>query len=543
MADTGPSPAKKQKKNAANTATHDAPSSKPACKYGSNCFRKNPQHLKDFDHPKSSKTDDKKTSTATPSTSQTASASLSASAVATAASKLPPCKYGAHCYRKNLLHFTQFSHPSAQASEDKEDSDATDMYDSSDDESNKGAVKDVLKRGLSLVKSFSKLTEDQKKQLIEQAFAAKKQLEDELEKTKKEIERKAKQVERLQEQVNKGIGFVDGEEDALNGENTVYFSLQAERDYKEGSPDQLHFRLAESQFYRLMSGDSDNSGCRVDRVEYVVNPKLVKKFREAREDLKKHRSEKMSYPVLAFHGTDEDNIRPICETGFRVPGEQGFSHATDTGWYGLGVYFSEYPAYAMDYIQGSQMLLLCQVLPGKVFTCKNVIHGENLKNGYDSHTSPDKKELVIFNSYHILPVYLVHFSDEEEEFAYKALKKSKVTPKKPHPNIPTDDDIPTKYAKAWKVPSTKLFENDIFMFSGTMFAVRKEMFKLLKKHKGEEGTGSKFTLLVCGEDEYEKQTNKVTTAIAKDIPCIREEFIYDCLLAKKRLKVTDYVHE
>jgi phage shock protein A len=51
------------------------------------------------------------------------------------------------------------------------------------------------------VKSFSKLTEDQKKQLIEEAFAAKKQLEDELEKTKKEMEKKSKQLDRLQEQV------------------------------------------------------------------------------------------------------------------------------------------------------------------------------------------------------------------------------------------------------------------------------------------------------------------------------------------------------
>ncbi len=28
----------------------------------------------------------------------------------------------------------------------------------------------------------------------------------------------------------------------------------------------------------------------------------------------------MSYPVLAFHGTEVKNIIPICETGFRIPG-------------------------------------------------------------------------------------------------------------------------------------------------------------------------------------------------------------------------------
>ena len=43
------------------------------------------------------------------------------------------------------------------------------------------------------------------------------------------------------------------------------------------------------------------------------------------------RGEKMSYPGLAFHGTKENNIHSICNTGFRVPGEENFEHATDTG--------------------------------------------------------------------------------------------------------------------------------------------------------------------------------------------------------------------
>lgn len=47
-------------------------------------------------------------------------------------------------------------------------------------------------------------------------------------------------------------------------------------------------------------------------------------------------------------------------------GETGFSHKTDTGWYGAGVYFSEYPSYSMSYISGASKLMLCQVLPGKV---------------------------------------------------------------------------------------------------------------------------------------------------------------------------------
>lgn len=114
----------------------------------------------------------------------------------------------------------------------------------------------------------------------------------------------------------------------MESDKLVYFPLFAERDYKEGSAAQIHFRLAESQFYRLVDV-KDNY--RVTKVEYIVNPSLIKRFKKAQHTLKKMRGEKHSYPVLAFHGTKEDNIGSISETGFRIPGEANFEHATDTG--------------------------------------------------------------------------------------------------------------------------------------------------------------------------------------------------------------------
>ena len=38
--------------------------------------------------------------------------------------------------------------------------------------------------------------------------------------------------------------------------------------------------------------------------------------------MKKKRGEEFSHPILAFHGTEQKNITPICETGFKVPGNQ-----------------------------------------------------------------------------------------------------------------------------------------------------------------------------------------------------------------------------
>ena len=62
-----------------------------------------------------------------------------------------------------------------------------------------------------------------------------------------------------------------------------------------------------------------------------MQPLLIKRFNEARKKIREVRGEECSYPVLGFHGTKEENIESICETGFRVPGEKSFQHASDPG--------------------------------------------------------------------------------------------------------------------------------------------------------------------------------------------------------------------
>ena len=48
--------------------------------------------------------------------------------------------------------------------------------------------------------------------------------------------------------------LMPGEKEALEKNTVKYFDLLPERSYQEGSAAQTHFRLAESQFYRLMAG-------------------------------------------------------------------------------------------------------------------------------------------------------------------------------------------------------------------------------------------------------------------------------------------------
>ncbi|CAL1528756.1 unnamed protein product [Lymnaea stagnalis] len=509
----GPSASKKLK-------TDD--SSLPQCPYGAECYRKNPQHFKEFVHPPKSPTTSSASST-TASVTHTDPHSVSDvinfSASSQMISELPLCKYGAKCYRKNLLHFAEFSHPTNKTANDENGSD-TDVYDS-EEEKEKTEVKkgDILCKGLSLVKKFSQMTDDERKELIKTAFEEKLRLQQELENAKKIVAEKDKELSNLQKKLNNGLLLLEGEAEALKLETTTYFSLLPERAYKEGSASQTHFRLAESQFYRLLTGDVTPT---VLKVDYVVSPKVVKKFREFQKKLKTSRGEEFSYPILGFHGTDQKNIRPICENGFKAPGEKGFKHKTDSGWYGAGVYFSEFTYYSMAYITGCSELMLCQVLPGKVFECPSLIHGATLQTGYDSHMSPCKKELVIFNTAAILPCYIIYFGDAKGAFKYGDGGE-----------LATCDQL---YSDALLKPSSKVFTGMKFTLLGKMADTHGNLFKLILQHGGKKATKATFTVLVTTKEDGAV----VSDAKNRYIPVVREAYIYKCILQNKKLLFKDF---
>lgn len=62
--------------------------------------------------------------------------------------------------------------------------------------------KDILSKDLSLVKRFSQLTDEERKDLIKRAFEEKMKLQQELEEAKKIAEDKSRELEQLQKQVN-----------------------------------------------------------------------------------------------------------------------------------------------------------------------------------------------------------------------------------------------------------------------------------------------------------------------------------------------------
>ena len=51
-----------------------------------------------------------------------------------------------------------------------------------------------------------------------------------------------------------------------------------------------------------------------------------------------------------------------------------------------------------------------QVQLGREYQCPGRMDGAPLKQGFDSHRSPDKTELVVFSKDQILPLYIVRYT-------------------------------------------------------------------------------------------------------------------------------------
>jgi len=156
--------------------------------------------------------------------------------------------------------------------------------------------------------------------------------------------------------------------------------------------------------------------------------------------------------VIGFHGTSEGNIPNIVRSGLLVPGAGNkIGHATDTGWYGKGIYLSPNPALSLGYCRGGGKLLVCAVLMGKRFQCADVIHGAACKPGYDSHVSPDFQEYVLFSAAQVLPIFVINFKGTCQN-----------VPNADHHNFPKNVDHhnfpnPNYFAKKLAKPKSKWF--------------------------------------------------------------------------------------
>lgn len=266
-----------------------------------------------------------------------------------------------------------------------------------------GAAKSQSNKEEDIVKLYEELERyKREKQRAEEDTKAQQEIIKILMKEKEEAERLAGSNKKYLDAEEENKLYLPGEKDALKGTKTKIFALYPSTRF-ENDAATIHFRMAESQFYRLMDGESSTS--KVTKVEYVINPKLMAKFQKRRLEMAQEVDWEQTKPILCFHGTREENIPNIIENNFNL---DHVGSTTDAGFFGAGIYFSELPSISMSYAGGAKFLL-CQVLVGQTYKMPKVQMGCGLKPGYHSHSSPCGSEIVIFNMDQILPTYIVHF--------------------------------------------------------------------------------------------------------------------------------------
>ncbi|CAF3624520.1 unnamed protein product [Rotaria sp. Silwood1] len=128
--------------------------------------------------------------------------------------------------------------------------------------------------------------------------------------------------------------------------------------------------------------------------------------------------------MFVYHGSSRECLRAIAKNGFLEPKELSQmsnidlkSHKIsilDSGYFGRGIYQGFAADYAIHYAEtykNSDEIILSAVLPGHSYTVKKggEKFGRHCEPDFDSHISPEAKEIVLFKSAQILPMFIIRF--------------------------------------------------------------------------------------------------------------------------------------
>ncbi|KAF2807292.1 uncharacterized protein BDZ99DRAFT_447640 [Mytilinidion resinicola] len=152
-----------------------------------------------------------------------------------------------------------------------------------------------------------------------------------------------------------------------------------------------------------------------------------RRLRGSSEASKEQLIEYLIKPRISFHGTRRDLVPSIVRCGFLKPGDvhpitKKPLIVHNGSLYGMGIYSSPDPAYAMLYSGGQSESTKTSALPGMKLIVSAVVMGraaviEHEDNwwsrdkpypGADSHVSAPGNAYIVFNSAQILPCYVLH---------------------------------------------------------------------------------------------------------------------------------------
>ena len=182
-------------------------------------------------------------------------------------------------------------------------------------------------------------------------------------------------------------------------------------------PNEVLFRFITSHFY------SRERVRTIHSVEIVNNDKLKFAFEKKKKDFKTRNIADM--PILAYHGTPRSNITGILLNNFDKKRSRRQYH-------GPGHYFSECPSIALPYSLDYNVLIVCQILPGRQYK-----GSQNSWSHFDSKlVYPDLDDfsqlIVVPNKDQILPCAVIYLN-----------------PVGPYTQMPTMNAVPVSFPSTY----------------------------------------------------------------------------------------------
>lgn len=124
--------------------------------------------------------------------------------------------------------------------------------------------------------------------------------------------------------------------------------------------------------------------------------------------------------LYVYHGSSSESLRAIAKNGFLEPHmlAKMSIKPLDPGYFGQGIYQGFAADYAIHYAEEykqSNEILLSMVLPGRSYIVKKggEKYGQACEPGFNSHISPKSREIVLFQSRQILPLFIIRFKRVE----------------------------------------------------------------------------------------------------------------------------------
>ena len=148
----------------------------------------------------------------------------------------------------------------------------------------------------------------------------------------------------------------------------------------------------------------------ISRVETVLQTRNIVEF--GKKKLLYEREFKGGVKVM-YHGTSTWSTEGIVMENFSVPGEGGV-RMKNGARFGRGIYMARSPRLAENYTSGSNMIIVCCVLPGLSYDCDYGPLREHVP-GYDSNVGDDSRQMVLFESSQVLPCYVFHYKKVHPE--------------------------------------------------------------------------------------------------------------------------------